>query len=141
MSDVEVLKAARAKIEQPEAWAQGHFAYRPPNGEPWRAASVQGGQALVQTNQTDPEAVCWCTLGAVMSVGRGNAVDDYAPLRYVLFALRDVTKAGPAMDLQLRDVVAFNDAPHRTHSEVLNLLDVAIQLAEADAEAGDLHVH
>ena len=133
----EYLRLARAKIEQPEGWAQGFFAYRPATSETWRKTIVHHGQALHATDIGDTKAVCWCATGAVFAVtGKAPMVAE-RPLAFLTAALREITQAGPTQNLQMKGVVAFNDAPHRRHEEVLNLFDVAIRLAEQDEQADD----
>lgn len=53
MTTLELLKAARARIERPEAWTRGTAA-RDPDGLGVRARSK--------------DAVCWCAAGAVVAV-------------------------------------------------------------------------
>jgi hypothetical protein len=137
MTAAECLRLARAKIEQPEAWAQGFFAYKPAGSETWRKSIVHHGRALHQANLSDDGAICWCATGAVFAVTGNEPMVSERPLAYLTAALREITQAGPTQNLQMKDVVAFNDAPHRRHEEVLNLFDVAIRLAEQDEQADD----
>jgi hypothetical protein len=136
MKHIEFLRAAKAKLADPAAWAQGFYAYRPAE-DGWRPAELVNGTAMQKTHASDQGATCWCVRGAVMSV----ALNDHssgsveASLRaqdLLTAAYRRISKAGPSMQLTLGDVAKFNDAPVRRHADIINLLDVAIELAEEE---------
>lgn len=100
----EALRAARKLIEPEGAWTQGVF------------ARDNMGQ---QTPFHGQHAVCWCVLGAC------NRVCMYD------FELRK--KCQDFLDFIVeRDVVAYNDNRRRTHAEVLDALNRAAALAEAE---------
>ena len=105
MTPREILIAARAKIEAPERWTKGAFA-RSARG---RKVRLDGGKAR-----------CWCMLGALQEV-------EMSPIRFrQAWAL-----LVPAISVpdSISEVVLWNDAPERTHAEVLAAFDRAIELA------------
>jgi hypothetical protein len=98
MTTREVLVAMRELLAKPEAWTQGAYA---------RDAS---GRYVSLVSQ---EASCWCIGGALLKCSRmGGNYDE------VLFKLGGIF-AGDSIS-------AWNDAPERTHADVLALLDRAI---------------
>lgn len=111
------LTYARALIEQPEHWTKGTLArnrYREPVGV------------------ASPSAECFCVLGAIRCV-------DGAPLRIqavVLNAEQPTTPYGVAVTVMYNitrattGIGAWNDAPERTHEEVLAAFDAAIERCE-----------
>lgn len=95
------LEAARALIDTPEKWIKGMGAHSA-SGMP---VSIFG-----------PDAVSFSIVGAyARSCGRGNVDREYA----VICALRAAMGVDELMYL-------WNDAPERTHAEVLELFDKAI---------------
>jgi hypothetical protein len=105
MSDTtpaDILRAARALIDAPEKWTQD--AYR---------RDAEG-------NKCKPAAaVCWCAEGAILA-----ASDDSVLMMNRWRAEDLLTAAAPGA------IAIFNDAPGRTHAEVLAAFDRAIELAE-----------
>lgn len=104
-SIAEILAAAKAKIDTPEKWTKGV------------GARDAGGTAV------DPQeswAVCFCSLGAV-----GVATDDITSYEACIGYLRRAIGDNPIID--------WNDAPYRTHAEVMAAFDRAIQLAKEGA--------
>lgn len=108
MTTVEILRAARAKIEKPEAWAKGGF------------ACDARGYAVGARN---PLAICFCSIGAIRRVTASFAEE---------LAARDVLSE-IVEAIGMYGLAEWNDAPERTHAEVLAAFDKAISLAE---EAG-----
>lgn len=96
MSVVAELRAARALIDSPEKWTQGAFARR---ADSEHACSIR-----------DVGATRFCAAGAVVRAGGGG--DATA-------ALREATG-------HFGGLYAWNDAPERTHAEVLAVFDRAI---------------
>jgi len=106
MTPLDVLKAARKRIEKPENWLQGEFAKK------------AGGYVC---NSGDPDAVCWCLSGAI------NAADT------ALGGLDDVDwlyMQGVVYRACACSIVDYNDT--HTHPEVLEVMDKAIALAEKE---------
>jgi hypothetical protein len=81
---------------------------------------TQGVYARVGDEQCDelnPFASCFCLSGAFWRFG----ADEIHPARLRLSGVLGVT-----------NLIAWNDAPERTHNEVLAALDKAIALAEQE---------
>lgn len=104
---VDVLNAVAVLIAKPEAWRQGNYAGKRigetngPNGT-WGVVS--------DTNIYDPQASCFCLLGAIDRVV-GVAHDDLG-----LEARAEIRKT-----LRLKEQLhAWNDNPMRTHDDVLS---------------------
>lgn len=93
----EVLIAARKKIEKPENWTQGTG-----------AKDIEGRYA----DADSPEAVCWCSMGALYAV-TASMPGTYYNQAYE--ALRDVINDSIAM---------FNDT--HSHADVIEIFDKAI---------------
>jgi len=107
MTPKEILIAARAKIERPQCWTYGKFS---------RSALE---------NEVKPHsrrAVCWCVLGAIAAITH----DDPNDIRDDVYWLIHRAIGLPANDLHIG---LWNDAPGRTHAEVLAAFDRAIALA------------
>jgi hypothetical protein len=107
MSDaVEVLRAVRELLAESEAWCQGAWA-RDGRGRP--------------VGSTRANAVAWCLVGALAKVrdpssrGRKRLVEMLDEMLDEMFPV---------------SLPAWNDAPGRTHAEVLALLDAAISSEE-----------
>ena len=109
MTPKEILIAARAKIEAPERWTKGAYA-RHASGRP---AGPEIGNAD-----------CWCIVGAVTAVmGIKAGCLDAAICRMLSDA------AG--IEAYAEDITEWNDAPGRTHAEVLATFDRAIAAADS----------
>ena len=102
MTPREILIAARKLIEPPDRWTRGSL-----------ARNAEGYWVGIHS----PNAVCWCMEGAVLLSSNSTNTDD------VLVALKLLEKASGVFPS------AYNDAPDRTHAEVLAAFDCAIQLA------------
>lgn len=96
---VGALKEARSLISEKKHWTRG------------ASAKNASGQ---KTWSDDPEAVCWCMLGAIVKVATGL---DCAVEVGALNALRIVCHSG---------IPQFNDDPATTHEMVLHKFDLAI---------------
>jgi hypothetical protein len=99
-TEIDILKRARSLIEKPERWTQG------------AAARKECGDTC---NAADIRAVCFCALGAIE-----RALADVGVVGDV--ARRTRAMIGPTHG----SVVMWNDAPERTHAEVLASFDAAI---------------
>ena len=108
----EDLKAARSLITDPSKWTVG-----------WFARDAAGNK----TSACGPEAVCFCTAGALIRVVN----DDHG--RY--FAAREYIYAYTAekygYEMHGGDISAINDG--LGHAAALDMLDKAIALAEASS--------
>lgn len=107
MNTVELLKAARAKIEKPENWTQGAF-----------AKNAEGHNTFLGHDDY-VNVTCWCAWGAVEEAA-GSGV------RYSGDAMQALHCALPEGTEWVPD---FNDS--HTHEEVLALFDRAIASEEA----------
>jgi hypothetical protein len=103
---IELLKAARDLISDPAHHTTKAFAR---NGE-GRRVTLLGN---------DPDAVCWCAVGAIQCLAR-NRYDR----REAIKALDDV-----ALDIFGVSIVAVND--DRGHEAVMRVYDRAIEMAAA----------
>lgn len=107
MTPKEILIAARAKIEEPERWTQGKFALSP---------------LANQVKPTSRRAVCWCSLGAIAAVTHDDPNDVNDDVYWILQRAMRLPDGVMA-------VAVWNDAPGRTHAEVLAAFDRAIAAA------------
>lgn len=118
-STVEILKAARGRLSDPDHWYQGEY-----------ACDEDG--AYIAANS---ERACkWCAAGAVLAeldrdiaVGEPEVADALEPL------VGAISGQPPADDM-VQEIASFNDDPDRTHAEILALYDRAIELAQQDGE-------
>jgi hypothetical protein len=104
----DVLDAAADLLEKPGAWTQKA-----------NARDADGNKVPV----TGGKATCFCMAGAILHLTNG----DYHSAEYVRRVL-------PMPDEEWRDwLVAFNDAPGRTQSEVV----AALRAAATSARQGE----
>lgn len=106
MNTVDILRAARAKIENPENWCQGVY-FASASGErvaPWAAER-------------------WCATGAVWAVV-GTGAEKYHERGPALHALCDAIGGEWQTD--------YNDT--HTHAEVIAMFDRAIEAEERKAQ-------
>jgi len=111
------LLAARALITDPANWTQEAY-----------ARNVRGDSVL----PLDPDAKCFCTMGAMYRANGINGTDQHVPGRGFL------NKAVRALQLDKPNLVAtgpidLND--HTDHATALEMFDVAIVLAQNGAAA------
>lgn len=105
MASADILRAARARIEDPKNWTQGDFA---------KLADGRGATSY------DPDAVCWCAIGAVRAEA---GLRDEVVERYLVDAAQNhFSRRSPAM---VNDCIG--------HDAVLQMYDAAIAAAEAGA--------
>lgn len=101
-SAMQVLIAARRLISKPERWCQGYYAFD------------KKGNFV---DPSDDGAVRWCAEGACLRVAQKREFDDHPALQL----LRN--------QLKRNDIPNWNDTRRRTHKQVLNLFDKAIETA------------
>ncbi len=108
-STVEILRAARERISDPERWTQ--------------RAECRAKQRGPETHPV--EGTCWCALGS-LAAERTSTLQHFECVRLLESAARE------RYPWSVEPVVAVNDrAPRRiAHPAVLALYDRAIQLAE-----------
>ena len=116
METVEVLRAAKALIDTPGKWAQGVCGRDILGGE-IGPDDFNGGTAT--------HAVSRCSIAALLSATGG--VHDVAGLALVALA-HEVGEEDK------RGVIYWNNAPERTHAEVMAAFDRAIAAEEAKAQ-------
>ena len=103
MTPKQILQAARDLITPPERWTTG-----------WYARDKDGAE----TDSKSPDAVCWCTLGAVnkFSPDIHQELEENEALRVLMVAMKTPWPS------------RFNDT--HTHAEVLAAFDAAIASLE-----------
>lgn len=114
MNNVEILTAARDMLNDPAKWMKGDFCNR--------------------------DRTCFCGLGAIAEV---QGVLDPDSLRNPM-TVCDVleSKAAEYLREAARELdphydadhtfAPFNDAPHRTHADVINAFNIAIEKAKGE---------
>ena len=107
MNTLELLIAARKKIERPECWTKG-----------WEARDKDGRA----TDACDPVATCWCGIGAIWYC----AAEFTSETSYSENALH--VACGEHFP-------SWQDAVERTHAEVLACFDRAIETERQKAAA------
>ena len=110
MKPSELLTKAKAVIADPKHWTQGRY-----------AQDAKG----YSTGPTTPDAVCWCSLGALSKV----AYEDSAHSSLLMTAgyLSRVSA-----EYGYNGIPDFND--DSSHETVMKAWDRAIQLAKEDEE-------
>lgn len=107
MNTHELLIAARKRIERPEHWTQG-----------CEARDKDGNE-----QEADSSLACkWCGYGAVWA-----AESENTDPRAVAFAEMALEAACG------RHFPSWQDAPERTHAEVLKVFDIAIENTRGEA--------
>lgn len=103
-SIVEILIAAKALIDTPEKWTKGALA-RKSLTSPFSCAT------------RDPEATCWCAMGALVHVT--------PPLSFAVARAEWLLRRSMGTSIPV-----FNDGHHTTHADVMDAFDRAIELAK-----------
>lgn len=103
MKTSEILIKAKSLIDSPEKWTQEVFA---------RDAKKQ------QVEHKSPDAVCFCSLGALSLVAGKDSYDFATARQYLRAAIGD------------QFIASFND--DHTHEEVMSAWDKAIQISKQD---------
>lgn len=109
MTTLELLKAARKRIEDPARWTQKFY-----------ARSAIDGYSM---DPTDKDAVCWCSVGALMAEDCSFFIIEAAE-----FALK---KAVISLKLdEMGSIILVNDRTN--HKKVLQMYDLAIETEESN---------
>lgn len=108
MKTSEVLLAARELIATPEKWTCGNY------------AKTSAGVAV---SEDDDLAIAWCAMGAIR---------HEAPDREAIMSARHVLER--VLPSRSSTVADWNDAPGRTHAEVIEALTKAAALAAAEEQ-------
>ena len=119
MNTIEILKAARAKIEVPENWCKDMLAFN------------ADGKAVMPWEE---DACRWCPLGAIDATVPVEG-DPFAPSPARMALAGQVELESP-LNLQWmknRGIAAaiFNNRKTTTHADILALFDRAIAAEEA----------
>jgi hypothetical protein len=110
---VEILREARKRLEQPEAWTRGDF------GRTEHGNSVSPIPSMLR------EASCLCVNGALIA-----SDDDNGSLMH---SRASAIMSQCARRRGFETVSKLNDAPETTHADILALFDEAIAWAESDS--------
>jgi hypothetical protein len=104
MKTSEILTKAKRVIQDPKKWTKGAM------------AKSNHGYGVTPDH---PAAETFCSLGALV-VGGGRAEFSDPGYKYLAQAINGA------------NVANYNDAPIRTHADVMNMFSVAIEAAKAD---------
>ena len=107
MSVLECLKAVRERLAVPEQWTQGEYAR---------------DEMGVSIGSCCYDAQRWCLLGAVFRESEGLDADSNADSEALDLLQEAVGSKG-------KGLAEWQDAPERTHAEVLAVIDAAIERA------------
>lgn len=119
MTTFEILKAARELLSDEKRWTKGRYA-RDAQGNPTPTHAV--------------DAVCWCPEGALVKFSAAEkdaSINSIIVDEALLGAFRAVAATSAEYD-EIPGVIfqsqlwPWNDAPERTHAEVLQRFDDAI---------------
>ena len=102
-----VLFIAQSRIRQ--GWTQNTS-----------ARDVDGNPCMSQSSK----AVCWCTLGALSAAKVRDLPEDVRTIVYRSLEVAVKAFGGPS------DTARWNDEPHRTKEDVIEVFDEAIRIAE-----------
>lgn len=113
MKNVEILTAARDLLNDPAKWMKGDFC--------------------------NMDRTCFCGLGAIAEVQgvfdpdslNAMTVSDVLESKAADYLRQAVLEIDPHHD-KGHTFAPFNDAPHRTHAEVINAFDIAIEKAKGE---------
>lgn len=114
MKTLELLTKARELISTPERWYQGGFGCDA-EGRTVSAGAVAEGAACK-----------WCSYGAIITAGQNTgSLEALSALEAVIRDGNNDVAVGP-----------WNDAPERTHAEVLAAFDRAIAACDLNGPGG-----
>jgi predicted aconitase len=102
----EILVGAREILSDPNRWTRE-----------FQARDIEG--RCIAWNE--PEAVCFCLMGAINRASRDIDPDDITPAYDAMNVLDSVIDAA---------IPTFNDRPTTTHEDVLKALDAAIKMRQ-----------
>lgn len=106
MTPLQLLKKARALLAKPKAWIQGS------------EARTANGTSVCATTRG---AIRFCALGALYKAEGVNPMDS---------GDRDVARWALRRAVKNDHLVSWNDAPRRTHAQILKGFDKAIASLE-----------
>lgn len=110
-STLKVLVSARKLLSDPAHWTRGDLAHD------------AAGDSIDPRSE---DAVCWCVMGAVQkfSLGAGYQGDALSLVYSVVGGISEFYD-------ELNAVPEFNDSPATTHTDILRVLDAAIERAQS----------
>ncbi len=111
MNIIEILKAARDLISDPEHWTQHVMA--------------KSREKMV-TDALGPDAHCFCASGAIMRQTAAPEKDRIAAIRALNAG---IPASFPQEHCQMTRVIQYNDL--QSHSEVMAMFDVTIEKLHA----------
>jgi len=122
-----IMQKARDLLADPDKWTKGSF-----------ARTAEGDRV----GFSDPEATCWCLMGA-LNVAIGERVAELKRLttedvwpevnEKADEYFNDVTRILHSTTQNLfNSLVEFNDNDFTCHADVINVLDLGIEMAEAE---------
>lgn len=129
MTPLDVLRGARALIEDPSAWHSG------------ADAAYFGLAGRVDCDALDDQADCWCLAGAAIRSCGSNGDTYFAAMTVVADVIDPAWRARPSSSRPRsgdipwtapRVVTAWNDEDERTHAEVIAAMDRAIARLEGE---------
>ena len=113
MTPSEALRAAKALIDAPEKWTKGAFAVLKTEFH------VMDSESLYEDGIPDDDIQCYCAEGALARVyGQGWSTSFAYTCLWKSFTIA-------------RTVAAYNDDDNTMHSDIMELYDEAIRLAES----------
>ena len=112
----ETLSRARALLAAPERWTQRADA-REKTGYPCDARDVA--------------AVSWCLVGAIGASATDEPKDDVRLSTITVETLYELSSLAFSTLPDYDGLAFYNDAPERTHADVLALLDRALAVEES----------
>lgn len=130
MTPAQLLRRARARIEDPARWTRGSYAKR-----------IADDGSLMLCRPNDGRATCWCAQGAVFCEANESSFDEVGradATRRALAALRTIAvqRGYESFGHPLGAVFALNDdagmSDMQAHAAVLRMYDRAIALAEKE---------
>lgn len=111
------LRRVKRLLASPKRWFKGYW-----------AANSEG----VQCRYDSPDAACFCLSGAVRRSWNSHLADGASgdnvdgAYKHLRDAVAKVTRG------RTKEIPAFNDAPRRTHAQVIRVLDIAIKAADKE---------
>lgn len=111
MNSLETLEAARALIAEPSRWTKGAY------------ARADTGCALEWDTKV---ASSYCLIGALKAASGSTGMGYVTAIDILMYMVLGVLANGHSSEILFN----WNDDPHRTHTEVLALLDEAIRLVK-----------
>lgn len=123
MKTSEVLRAARALIEEPKHWAKGGWAY-----------DINGSEVT----PGDARACSWCSAGAVEHLMPHDSTDDLDGCTQALGVLVGCIPGHASdydWDSAVDSIATWQDRRGRTHAEVLAAFACAIEKAEQEEQS------